>query len=234
MNRKFFVAALAFIALTTITARNSHAQSSCPNTMSFGVHTNQGVDKSLQSQLEVTYFTTDDPNVFLTEQAGISRSASFMHIDTNQFVARLSQLEKQGVASIRKQQSSTSWLGEMAELNLERKVVNADAKMVNAGYSTSGNSEFNALERKTEISVNKGSSLDGGYYRVGILSWYVDGNSVGGMKVVDYDASVLMKPGDTTIFKLRSDYEVARSGATRNYVAVTMRGVGNMGTVASR
>jgi hypothetical protein len=234
MNKKYFVTALALIALTTITARISHAQSSCPNTMSFGVHTNQGVDKGLQSQLDVTYFTTDDPNVFLTEKAGISRSASFMHIDTNQFVAKLSQLEKQGVASIRKQQSSTSWLGEIAELNLERKVVDADAKMVNAGYSASGTSEFNAFERKTEISVNKGSSLDGGYYRVGILSWFVDGNSVGGLKVVDYDASVLMKPGDTTIFKLRSDYEIARSGVTRNYVAVTMRGVGSMGAVASR
>lgn len=221
MNKKLFAICLALIAAASITATKANAQS-CPNTLTFGVHSTLPGDKTLQSQVEVTYFTTDDPNVFISEAAGISRSGSYTHVDTNQFVAKITLLQKEGVASIKKHEALTSFLGESAQLNLER--FGSDAKMINASFASDPN-DLKALDRQTEINVNKGFPSDGDYYRVGVLSWFVDVNMSGGMKMLDYDGSILMKPGETAVFKLRSDNELKRSGSVRTYVAVTMRSV---------
>ena len=229
MTKKFFVAALAILALTSINAQRANAQSSCPNSATFGVSPSLPVNKSLQSQIEVTYFTTDDPNAFISEKAGIGRSASYTRLNTPQFVAKIEGLRRDGLASIRKQQSATSYLGQMAELNLERN--SGNVRMVNANHASNS---LENLDRKSEISVSKGSSLDGEYYRVNLLSWFVDVTAQGGQKVVDYDANVLLKPGETAIFKLRSDHEVKRSGAARSYIAVTMRSVNNVGVAANK
>jgi hypothetical protein len=227
MTKKFFVAALAIFALTSINAHRANAQSSCPNAATFGVPSAGPVNKSLQSQIEVTYFSSDDRNAFISEKAGIKQSASYTRLSAKQFVAQLEVLRRDGVASIRKQQSATSYLGELAEMNLERDSANG---MIHASHASSNPLE--SLDRKSEIRVSKGTSLDGDYYRVNLLSWFVDVTAQGGQKVVDYDANVLLKPGETAIFKLRSDYEVKRSGAARSYIAVTMRSVNNV-TVAS-
>jgi hypothetical protein len=242
MNKRLFVVALTLLALTSINARRANAQS-CPNLETFGVRPAQPVNKSLQSQIEVTYFNTNDPNVFMSEKAGITRSASYMRLDSNQFVAKIDALVRDGVANIRKQQSATSYLGETAELNLERDSNNANARMVKAGLGSSSLEYLSGLDRETEISVSKGSSIDGDYYRLSMLSWFVDVSAQGGQKVVDYDASVLLRPGETAVFKLRGDHELKRNGAARSYIAVTMRSVNNVSlaslgrshtTVASR
>ena len=231
MTKKLFVAALAILALTSINAQRANAQTSCPNSATFGVSPALPINKNLQSQIEVTYFTTDDPNVFISEKAGIGRSASYTRLNTPQFVAQIEALRREGQASIRKQQSAAPHLGELAMMDLERN--NGQAKMINANHASSANSLEN-LDRKSEIKVSKGSSLDGDYYRVNLLSWFVDVTAQGGQKVVDYDANVLLKPGETAIFKLRSDYEVKRSGAARSYIAVTMRAVNSVGVAANK
>lgn len=225
MNRKTYFACLTFVAAVTLAAINVAAQS-CPNQVTFGIHPTQSTDKTIESLVEVTYFTTDDPNVFISERAGISNSASFAHVDTAQFTAKLNELQRAGVASIKKNESVTSFLGETAQLNLEHNAGSGDAKMVNASLSAVDPNDFSSLDRKTEISVNKGFSSDGDYYRVGVLSWFVNVNLNGGMRMVDYDGSILMKPGETSLFKLRSDNEISRNGSARSYIAVTMRSVG--------
>ena len=225
MTKRFFVAALAILAFTSINAHRADAQS-CDNLATFGARPALPVNKSLQSQIEVTYFSSDDPNAFISEKAGISRSASYTRLSTNQYVAKLGELERSGVASIRKQQQATRFLGELAEMNLERG--NGKAGIINASMSSSNPSALEGLDRKTEISVSKGSSIDGEFYRVSLLSWFVDVTAASGQKIVDYDANVLLKPGETAIFKLRSDHEVKRSGAARSYIAVTMRSVNNV------
>lgn len=220
MNKKFFVAALALLTLISITSLSARAQS-CPIDEAFGVRSSQAVDKTLQAQFEVTYFTTDDPNVFISEKDGLKRSASYLSVNTAQFVAKLESLENKGLARIKKQQSATSFLGELAEMNLERNLGNAG--LVNASLSSN---DMSLLDRKSEVSVLE--KLNGSdYYRVSLLSWFVDAASHGGQRVVDYDAIVLLKPGQTAIFKLGSSYEVKRNGAARSYVAVTMRSVNN-------
>jgi hypothetical protein len=230
MRKNFFVAALALLALTSINALTANAQQSCPVGDTFGSRPVLAVNKTLQSQLEVTYFTTDDPNAFMSEKAGLNRSASYLNLSTNQFVAKLETLERDGMASIRKQRSLTSYLGEIAELNLERNAVNAQGRIINANMTSS--SDLSSLDRKTEINVFEAAARDSGYYRVSLLSWFV--NAANGQRNVDYDAIVLLKPGQTAVFKLASKDEVKRSGAVRSYVAVTMRSVNNASLASLR
>ena len=223
MNKKLFVMALALLALFSINARKAQAQS-CP-VEGYGTRVVVPVDKNLQSQIEVTYFTTDDPNALLSEKAGINRTGSYLNMNTNQFVARLDSLQNAGVASIKKRASVTSFLGELAELNLERAPGSNNARMVNASLSSNSLSYLSTLNRQTEVVVYKGNASDGEYYRVKVLSWFVDMNGRGGQKSVDFDANVLLKPGQTAVFKLRSDAEIKRNGSARSYIAVTMRNV---------
>ena len=232
MNKKLFVMALALLALFTINASKTQAQS-CP-VESYGVRVPVPVDKSLQSQIEVTYFTTEDPNALLSEKAGINRTGSYLNMNTNQFVARIAALQNQGLASVKKREAATTYLGELAEMNLERAPMSNNARMVNASFSSSSLSYLSTLNRQTEVVVYKGSSLDGEYYRVKLLSWFVDISAKGGQKNVDFDANVLMKPGQTAVFKLRSDDEIKRNGNARSYVAVTMRSVNNASLASLR
>jgi hypothetical protein len=225
MSKKFFVAALALFALTLVNALRANAQS-CPVQM-FGVREDLAVNRTMQSQIEVTYFTSNDPNAFLSEKAGLSKSASYLRLNTNQFVAQLGALERDGVASVKKRLSATSFLGELAEMNLERNPANRQAGMINASLSSSN--DLSSLDRQTEVSVLDGPSKDSDYYRVSLLSWFVDAQAKSGQRTVDYDGIVLMKPGQTAVFKLGSDFEVKRSGKARSYVAITMRSVNNVG-----
>jgi hypothetical protein len=227
MRKNFFVAVLALLALTSISVQSARAQS-CPIGETFGTRELLAVDKNLQSQIEVTYFTTNDPNAFLSEKAGLNRSGSYLNLNTNQFVAKLETLERDGLASIRAQRSTTSYLGQVAELNLQRNSINAQGRMINASHASANPTDINSLDRKTEINVYEGRPNERGYYRVSLLSWFVDAAKArGGQRVVDYDAIVLLKPGQTAVFKLASSFEAKRSGAARSYVAVTMRSVNN-------
>lgn len=229
MKKRLFAAAFALLALTVINMSSASAQSSCPNQRMFGAHDSLAVDNSLQSQIEVTYFTTNDPNVFLSEKAGLRRSSSYTSLSSNQFLAKIEKLQGEGLASIKKRQSATSFLGELAQMNLEKNP--ADARMVNASFSTADPNYIYKLDRETEVSVSRGSSLDGDYYRVSLLSWFVDVK--GGRKSVDYDSDVLLKPGQTAVFKLMGDGEVGRSGSSRSYIAVTLRAVNKVGMAST-
>ena len=231
MSRKFFVAALALFALTSISALEANAQS-CPVGETFGTHSALAVNKNLRSQIEVTYFTTDDPNAFMSEKAGLRRSASYLSMSANQFVAKLETLERDGLASIRKQHRATSYLGEMAELNLERNSVNDKSGLIHTGHASLNRNGVRGLDRKTEINVYEGPARERGFYRVSLLSWFVDAAAKNGQKIVDYDAIVLLKPGQTAVFKLASSYELKRSGSARSYVAITMRSVDNASSAA--
>jgi hypothetical protein len=225
--KKIFATALALLALAYVNALSANAQSSCPVTDTYGVRPPLEVDKTLRAQIEVIYFTTDDPNAFLSERAGAERSASYASLSANQFVARLDSLEKAGVASIRKRESAAAFLGEVAELNLERNRAGAGGRAVNASHGSA--SALSGLDRRTEIHLFRGSAEEEGRYRVSLLSWFVDARADGGRQTVDYDAVVLLKPGQTAVFKLMSAGEVKRTGGARSHVAVTLRSVNSPG-----
>lgn len=224
MNKRIYVAAMAMLVLTLVTTQKASAQS-CPNVVAYGSHSSGPVNRTLQSRIEVTYFNTNDPNAFISEAAGFARSGSYTRMNSTQFVAKIQRLAGEGVATIKKQQTANPYLGQTAAMNLERN--GATAQIIKAGMSVMDPSYLSGLDRETEITVSKGSSLDGGYYRLNVLSWFVNVTGNRGHKAVDYDASILLKPGETAVFKLMSDDEAKRSGAARSYIAVTMRSVDN-------
>ena len=229
MKKNLFAFALSLVSITTVAALRANAQS-CPNTSVFGTRQKRTIDPALRSQFEVTYFTTSDPNAFISERAGIRRSPSYTSLSTSQFIARIEGLEREGAASVRKRQSATSHLGETAELNLERESISAG--VISASLASPDPNYVFRLDRETEISVYKGSHRDRDYYRVSMLSWFVGVTDAGARKTVDYDAEVLMRPGQTAVFKLMSDDEVRRSGGARSYVAITLRSVDTVNSAA--
>ena len=235
MRKKFFAtAALSILALTSLSALSANAQQarSCPNQETYGERRMLVADNSAQSQIEVTYFTTNDPNAFISEKAGLRRSATYANLSTSQFMAQIEKLQSEGLASIRKRESATSFLGEMAEMNLERNLDNWDAKVVNASYNSADPSYLSGLDRETEVGVSKRSARDGDKYRVDLISWFI--NAGAGHKSADYDASVLLKPGQTAVFKLASKDELSRSGSARSYIAVTLRSVNKVSLASAR
>jgi hypothetical protein len=232
MNGKNFFASLVMLAALASVGFAQTTPSDCPNKVTFGVLAGGPVDRSVRAQVEVTYFTTDDPNVFVSERAGIRRSPSNTVQNTDAFVAKLRGLERDGLATVVKRQSAVSYLGETAELNLERDPAGVDGGMVNASLSPA---TVYALDRETEVSVTQDPSRDGNHYRLNLLSWFVNANAAtGGSKTVDYDASMLLKPGETLIVKLFSDFELGRGGAGRKYMAVTLRSVDPNGLASTK
>ncbi len=234
LNRNNFFASLVMLAALASVGFAQTLSQSCPNQVSFGVHPGGAVDQSVQAQIEVTYFTTGDPNVFISERAGIYRSASNTVQNTDEFVAKLRRLETNGLASIQKRQSATSYMGETATLNLERDSVNVNGGMINASMAPASPNYLYGLDRETNISVTRNMKRDGDYYRVNLLSWFVDATPAkGGFKTVDYDASMLLKPGQTLLIKLFGDFEVRRGGAARKYMAVTLHYVSPAGLASA-
>jgi hypothetical protein len=225
MNGKNFFASLFVLAALTSAGFAQTSPQNCPNQVTFGAHPSGPVDQSVQAQVDVTYFISDDPNAFISERAGIYRSASNTIQDAEEFAATLRGMERDGLARIQKRQSAASYMGETAALNLERDSMHVDGGMVNAGMET--NASVYNLDRETSISVTRNVKRDGDYYRLNLLSWFVDATRAqGGFKTVDYDASMLLKPGQTLVIKLFSDFEVRRGGAGRKYMAVTLRSAG--------
>jgi len=230
MNGEKFLASLVILWAFACAGFAQTGPHDCPNQVSFGVHPTGPVDRASDAQVEVTYFATDDPNVFISERAGLQRSPSGTVLKTDDFVAKLRGLEKGGVARVQSRKSSTSSLGEVVAVNLERDPVEPGGRMVNAAMNATSQNRAGFPDRETEISVTLNPKRDGGYYRLNLLSWFVDATpDKGGWKRVDHDASYLLKPGQTLLLKLASDFEVGRSGPSRKYVAVTLRSAGPAG-----
>jgi hypothetical protein len=229
-GQKCFASLVVLAALASVGYAQTDSRG-CPNQVSFGVRPGGPVDRAAEARVEVTYFSTDDPNVFISERAGIRRSPGGTVLNADEFVAKLQGLERGGVAHVKSRQSATSSLGEVVALNLERDPAKLDGRVVNAAMSTLSLNRAGFLDRETEISVTLNARRDGGYYRLNLLSWFVDAApDKGGWKTVDYDVSYLLKPGQTMLLKLFSDFEVRRGGPSRKYIAVTLHPAGPAGT----
>jgi hypothetical protein len=222
MTRRNLFASLVMMAALVPAGFAQTFPPGCPNKVHFGLRPSAPVDQSVRAQVDLAYFTTADPNTFISERAGLYRSASNTVLGAEQFNAALIALERDGLARIQKRQTLSTNLGELAAFNLERDSVNAGG--VTADVSLSAAPFDYALGRETEISVTRDARRDGDFYRLNLLSWFVDATADrGGFKTVDYDASILLKPGQTLVFKLVSDFEVRRTDRGRKYVAVTLR-----------
>src|SRR5205085_9122413 len=102
----------------------------------FGDHGALAGNTSAQSQIEVTYFTTKDPNVFISEEiiyfttkdpnaftsenAGLNHSANSAILSNSQFITRLEKMQNEDSANLKKREDAVSSLGGWAEVDLER------------------------------------------------------------------------------------------------------------------
>jgi hypothetical protein len=55
-----------------------------------------------------------------------------------------------------------------------------------------------------------------------LISAAVDIKRTGVGGAVDLDVNVFLRPGETAIFKLIGDKQIARSGTARDFIAVTL------------
>lgn len=222
VGRKFFASLVMLVALASIGAAQT-ASKECPVT-TYGLQPRGPIDKTQKVTIETTYFTTDDPNIFMSEKTGISRSSAFMKMRTNDFVAKVEKLENQGLARIKGLQTLNSFMGEMAKSNLES-AGNNFARLNHPKLSPTDPNYILQLDRQTEISVYETRFGGDARYRVYLLSSFIDVKGSVASKTVDLDAGVFLSPGQTAVFKLTGDGETSRTGTGRSYVAITMRSV---------
>jgi hypothetical protein len=178
------------------------------------------INISRRMRISVTYFETDDPNAFIAERAGPYRSASYLRIGSREFAARFEQLEQRGLARNKGIGSTEPFMGEVAEFDLYKKGFGSNVE-ANHGRGNVPGSSLLRMDRVTEakiVGVSKGIST---FYRVALISSFISSEGARAVKNVDLDASVLLVPGQTAIFKLMSDEELNRSRA-RSYLAVTI------------
>lgn len=222
-SRKFFASLVMLVALASIGAAQT-ATTDCPIT-TYGVQARGAIDKTQKVTIETTYFTTDDPNAFMSEKTGISRSAAFIKMRANDFVVKVEKLENQGLARIKGEQSLNSFMGEMAKSDLESKSGNAFARLNHPKLSPTDPNYILGLDRQTEISVYETSFQGDARYRIYLLSSFIEVKGNAASKTVDLDAGVFLSPGQTAVFKLTGNDEISRTGSGRSYMAITMRSV---------
>ena len=186
-----------------------------PNNVAFGARQSRPIDRGLQSQIEVTYFTTNDPSAFISERAGISRSGSTTNVSASQFVARLEGLLRDSAASIRKKAASVSYLGQMAGLYLEREPVNATARMIGANWA-----------RRTRTTSSCGSRNGSMFIKARKRREYTRECAVVSRGYLaaagDGDLRKNFEPGQTAVFKAEERRRNQRSG-TPAPLAITLR-----------
>ena len=230
MNKTRFLASLVMLSALAGAGYAQTGARDCPNQFTYGVHARGPVNHGVEALIELTFFTTDDPEAFIPETDGLRRSTRLAFLDAGEFRARLGGLRAAGVARLQRRQSVTFRLGELAELGLERNSANVEGGMVNASSPAPGPGRDYEVERETYVSVSHDPRTDGDSYRVKTISWFVEATrEQGGFKTVDNDSSILLKPGQTALIKLASDFEVRRSGPARKYMAVTLLSAGPAG-----
>ena len=211
---------LSLISIATAQQTDKEIGPSCPVT-GYGQLPATTINTSRRMRINITYFEADDPNAFISEKAGLAKSPSYLRIKSEELVAKLDQLVKQGLAHIKGEGSTDPYFGEVAEFELYSNGLGSNVEANHGQSNRAGVNRFRGMRRLTEakiVGVSKGVST---FYRVALISSYVSVSGTTAVKNVDLDASFLLVPGQTALFKLTSDDELAHSRG-RSYMAVTI------------
>lgn len=213
------------MVLISATALQAFAQSSCPNVETYGVQQTSGREsgETRRVQVTLTYFRTNDRSVFMPEGEDFTRNSSFIKIQSADFLSRLTQLEQQNEASISGRLVGSMFLGDRAEYNLERNTTNAYHNLGDLSSSALVPNRWFNLDRQTTVNVEFRG--DESFYRVLLLSSFVDVRPETAEVTVDLDAGTFLQPNETVIYKLFSDFEVARTVVGRAHLAVSVQPV---------
>ena len=222
------IAALfATLALAPLAAAQISLQQSCPDARDYAMRP-PGIceeGESRRVRVQAVYFRTDDKNAFIPETYG-RLSASTKLISTAEFGGRLAQLVAQGTAKVNNRRTGTLLLAESAALDRGPQALHQNANFDKVNYFDEQNrwlpvKRVRALDRHTTFAVYRRKDED--FYRVGLVSWFVEiGPNGGGKMTVDLDAGVFLRPGETQIIKFLSDFELERTGDARSYLALTL------------
>jgi hypothetical protein len=220
---------LVTLALAAPAAAQISIQQSCPTARGYGMRPPGicEVDETRRVRVQAVYFRTDDKNAFISEANGVGLAPSTKLLRSEDFSGTLAQLVARGKAEINSRRTSTLLLAEAAALDRGPQSLNQ-----NANYFDKVNyfdvatrwlpvARVRKLDRHTTFAVFRRKDED--FYRVGLVSWFVELRSDGGgWMTVDLDAGVFLRPGETQIFKFLSDFERERTGEARTHLALTL------------
>jgi hypothetical protein len=196
---------------------------SCPNVVQYGQRPPSvrmpGETRGVRAQ--VTYFKTADRDAFIKEDDERRKSPSVLKLRSTDFAGELAMLEQQGTATSSTRLSRLLYLGDTGEFNLPTQITGATINVGFASLPGSNARRWFELDRATAISVKQRPGER--FYRVELLSTFVQLKPEGGADLtVDLDAGAFLEPGETIIYKLMSDFEVARAGSWRTYIALAL------------
>lgn len=216
---------VTLLALISLNDPRALAQS-CPNAETYGAErpSAKAVGETRRVRVTGTYFRTNDPGAFISEAAGQSHSSCFAKFKTTNFLTRIQQLGQRSEASVSSWLAGNLFLGDAAEFNLEQNVLNAYQDVEDfSAIPLIPNRWFN-LDRHTTVTVKLRAGEP--FYRVALLSSFVEPKAEVAEASVDLDAGVFLTPGETVIYKFLSDSEVAKDGAGRSHFALSLSLVG--------
>jgi hypothetical protein len=213
---------LVMLSLAAQAAAQSIAAQSCPNVRTFGARPNGIRADGETRRVQAVYFRTDDKNAFIPETSDRRWSSSTVKVNSDDFRGRLGQLVAQGAAEVNSRRTGALFMGDTASLDRGPQALNQqNASYFDLATPMLTTARVRSLDRYTTFSVFQRRDED--FYRVGLLSWFVDIRPDGGGRMtVDIDAGMFLRPGETQVIKFLSDYEVGRTGSARTHLALTL------------
>ena len=225
LSRKLFVLSLLLTAAYLVAPRHAAAQS-CPNVVTFGAHPASQRAAGETRRLHVTgvYFKTTDPSAFIPEGADRTRNSGVARLNTSDFKSKLRRLEQANGAVVNSYLEGDVFVGDTVELDLERDPVSRHRLFGEPGVPVLDQDRWFNLNRATTLYLKRRANED--FYRLNVLSYFVAQKDDAAQLTADLDAQQLIGQGETIIYKFLSDYELARAGAGRTYLALFVEPVG--------
>jgi hypothetical protein len=194
----------------------------CSNTVTFGEHpvlpSNQ--DASLAVRLAVVYFRSEDPNAFISELNGLNRSSTFRRMPRLEFASLFDSLAQSQTVAVTTAETKLVTMGE--RLTFDHTTARR-TELTSLNYAAGWASpSYAPPERRTELKVVRKDRTERDTYRLLLTSAALEAKASRATGTVDLDVDVFLLPGETAIFKLTGDKQIARSGAARDFIAVTL------------
>lgn len=221
--RAFCLAVAAVLLTTLVLTGHAAAQSACPNVRTFGQHLRAGkqTGETRRVQVQALYFRTEDKSAFFPEVASNRWNSGAKLVRSDDFRGRLEQLASAGKAEVTSRQMGNVFLGDMAELGRGQNALNQNVSFIERAPVALDVSRLRTLDRYTTFSVYRNEGEP--FYHLNLLSWFVDAKPDGVVRMtVDLDAGTLLRPGETMLYKFMSDFETARVGSSRTYLALSL------------
>ena len=195
----------------------------CSNTFTFGEHPvlPSSQDASRAVRVAVVYFRSEDPNAFISELNGLKHSGSFRRMPGPEFASLFDRLSETQTLAVANSDTKRATIGERLTFD-NSSTGRTDLASLNHAAAKPASNGFAPPERRTELRVVQKERTERDMYRLVLISAAVDTKRTPASGTIDLDVDVFLRPGETAIFKLTGDKQIARSGAARDFIAVTL------------